>query len=42
MRTTNASIREKAARKAERIIVVNTEDACKTSRLDQLQTPIRT
>ena len=40
MQTTNASIREKAARKAECIIVVNTEDA--NIYLDPIQTPIRT
>lgn len=40
MQTTNASITEKAARKAECIIVVNTEDA--NIHLDQIQTPIRT
>lgn len=41
MQTANASIRGKAARKAECIMVVKTEDA-NISHSDQIQTPIRT
>lgn len=41
MQTANASIREKAARKAECIIVVNSEDA-NIFHLDKIQHPIRT
>lgn len=41
MQTTNASIRKNVGRRAECIIVVNTEDA-NISHLHQIQIPIRT